>query len=411
MLKTTRRVLAVICFTLITLLFLDFTGTIHTWFGWLAKVQFLQAFFTLNIAIIVLWIVLTLLFGRVYCSVICPLGVFQDLISWISGKQKKNRFKYSPAISWLRYGILGLFILTIISGFTAWFSFIAPYSTYGRMASNLFAPVWQMGNNVLAYIAESIDSYAFYEVDIWVKSFSVLSVSIATFVIITALAWKYGRAYCNSICPVGTLLGFLARFSIFKPVIDTEKCNGCGLCARNCKASCINSKEHSIDYSRCVACMDCIDKCKQGAIQYIYRRKQEQPATNVTAADTTNSRRKFFSLTALLATTTLANAQKKKKEFEKVGDGGFADIQEKKAPNRRTLLVPPGALSIANFTQRCTACQLCVTVCTNQVLRPSERLNSFMQPEMSYERGYCRPECVKCSEVCPSGAIKPITKE
>ena len=119
MLKTTRRVLAIICFTLITLLFLDFTGTIHAWFSWLAKVQFLQAIFTLNVGVVITLIVLTLLFGRIYCSVICPLGVFQDVVSWISGKRKKNRFKYSPAISWLRYGFLGIFILTIISGFTS----------------------------------------------------------------------------------------------------------------------------------------------------------------------------------------------------------------------------------------------------------------------------------------------------
>lgn len=408
MLKTIRQVLGVSCFTLITLLFLDFTGTIHTWFSWLAKVQFLQAIFTLNVGVIVTLIVLTLLFGRIYCSIICPLGVFQDVISWISGKRKKNRFKYSPAISWLRYGFLGLFILTILSGFTAWISFIAPYSTYGRMASNLFAPIWQLGNNILAYIAEQVDSYAFYKVDIWLKSLSVLSVSIVTFVIIALLAWKYGRTYCNTICPVGTVLGCLSRFSLFKPVIDTNKCNSCGLCARNCKSSCINPTNHTIDYSRCVTCMDCIDKCKQGAIRYVFRGEQEKVITSVQES---SSRRKFFSLSALLATSAIAQAQKKEKAYQREGDGGLADIKEKRAPNRRTPIVPPGALSIANFTQRCTACQLCVTVCTNQVLRPSSNLTSFMQPEMSYERGYCRPECVKCSEVCPSGAIKPITKE
>jgi ferredoxin len=154
--------------------------------------------------------------------------------------------------------------------------------------------------------------------------------------------------------------------------------------------------------------MDCIDKCKQGAIRYVFRGEQEKVITSVQES---SSRRKFFSLSALLATSAIAQAQKKEKAYQREGDGGLADIKEKRAPNRRTPIVPPGALSIANFTQRCTACQLCVTVCTNQVLRPSSNLTSFMQPEMSYERGYCRPECVKCSEVCPSGAIKPITKE
>ena len=85
MLRTIRLTTAIVCFTLITLLFLDFTGTLHTWFGWLAKIQFLPALLALNIGVVLFLIVLTFLFGRIYCSVICPLGVFQDIVSWISG--------------------------------------------------------------------------------------------------------------------------------------------------------------------------------------------------------------------------------------------------------------------------------------------------------------------------------------
>ena len=119
MLRKIRIVAATICFTLITLLFLDFTGTLHLWFGWLAKIQFLPAVLALNVGVVAFLVILTLLFGRVYCSVICPLGVFQDIVSWISGKRKKNRFRYSPAISWLRYSMLALFIVALLAGFTA----------------------------------------------------------------------------------------------------------------------------------------------------------------------------------------------------------------------------------------------------------------------------------------------------
>ena len=167
MLRTIRLTAAIVCFTLITLLFLDFTGTLHTWFGWLAKIQFLPAVLALNIGVVLFLIVLTLLFGRIYCSVICPLGVFQDAVSWFSGKQKKNRFRYSPALKWLRYGVLAVFILALVAGLNAFVVLLAPYSAYGRMVSSLLAPVWQWGNNLLAYFAERAESYAFYEVDVF----------------------------------------------------------------------------------------------------------------------------------------------------------------------------------------------------------------------------------------------------
>lgn len=400
MLRTIRRIVAVICFALITLLFLDFTGTLHGWFGWLAKIQFLPAVLALNVGVVVLLVVLTLLLGRVYCSVLCPLGVFQDIVSWIAGKRKKNRFRHSPANPWLRYGVLAAFVVMMVAGMGSIALLIAPYSAYGRMASSLFAPLWQWGNNFLGYLAERMDSYAFYETEVWIKGLPTFIVAAVTLVVVTVLAYRNGRTYCNTICPVGTVLGFFSRYSLFRPVIDTSKCNNCGLCARNCKASCINPKAHEIDYSRCVMCMDCIEKCRQGAIKYVVRkaapRSKEEKEMN-------KERRNFFTLSALFATTAMLKAQEKKV------DGGLAAIEEKKVPERSTPIVPPGALSIRNFTTHCTACQLCVSVCPNQVLRPSGNWISLMQPEVSYERGYCRPECTKCSEVCPAGAIHPIT--
>ncbi len=418
MLRTIRLALAIVFFTFITLLFLDFTGTLHGWMGWMAKIQFIPALLALNAGVVLLLIVLTLLFGRVYCSVICPLGVFQDIISRFAGKRKKNRFRYSPALKWLRYGMLVLFALALVAGirFHAVVSLLEPYSSYGRIASNLFAPVYQWNNNLLAHLAERADSYAFYETEVWIKNLPVFIIAAITFIALIVLAWRNGRTYCNTVCPVGTILGFLSKYSLFKPVIDTTKCNGCGLCARNCKASCINSKAHKIDYSRCVSCMNCLDKCKQGAISYTRRKADTVAGTTEVSVQNKNrktvgsapqvddTRRAFLSATALLATTTVLKAQEKKV------DGGLAAIENKKIPARATAIVPPGALSTRNFAQHCTACQLCVAVCPNQVLRPSSDLTKLMQPEVSYERGYCRPECTKCSEVCPAGAIRPITK-
>ena len=405
MLRRIRLIVALVFFILITLLFLDFTGTLHGWFGWLAKIQFLPAVLALNVGVILLWVVLTLVFGRVYCSVICPLGVFQDVVSWFSGrrKKKKYRFSYSPAVSWLRYGVLGVFIIAMIVGIGSVVALLAPYSSYGRIVSNLFAPVYQWGNNVLAYFAERSDSYAFYETSVWLKSLPTFIIAAVTFVVLVVLAWRNGRTYCNTICPVGTVLGFFSRYSLFRPEIDAEKCTNCSLCSRKCKAACINYKDHRIDYSRCVTCMDCIDSCKHGAISYKYRFGKKEIKETSETGNTNNARRSFLTGMGLVLVSSAVKAQEKKV------DGGLAVILDKKVPARMTPLVPPGAKGLRNMRTHCTGCQLCVSVCPNQVLRPSTKLETLMQPEMSYERGYCRPECTKCSEVCPAGAILKLT--
>ncbi len=447
MLRKTRILLATLFFAGVTLLFLDFTGTLHAWLGWMAKVQFLPAVLALNFVTVAVLLLITLLFGRVYCSVICPLGVMQDIISWIHGKTKKKnrfRFSYSPAKKWLRYTVLVLFIIGLALGAHSIAILIAPYSAYGRIAGNLLAPLYQWGNNFFAWIAERAGSYAFYSVDVWIKSVSTFIISVISFVVIGFLAWKHGRTWCNTICPVGTFLGLFSRFSLFAPVIDTDKCRNCGLCGKQCKASCINTKEHEIDYSRCVACMDCIDTCKDGAISFARRGRRISAATSASARfsqkiDAAGSpdlneengrhapergclseaktgvekkeegmsvdRRAFLTTGAFMVATATIKAQEMKV------DGGLADIARAQKPERQTPVVPAGSLSIKNFTDHCTACQLCVSVCPNQVLRPSTSLMTLMQPEMSYERGYCRPECTRCSDICPAGAIRPITRE
>lgn len=394
-LKPLRRVLAVLFWVAAALLFLDFTGTIHHYLGWVAKVQFLPAVLALNVVVIVVLALLTLLFGRIYCSVICPLGVTQDFVSWLSSKRKKHhyRFGYSKEIKWLRYGFLALFLVVLIAGIGSIFTLLDPYASFGRIVSQLVQPLWIKINNLLAAWAAQHESYAFYDKSVWMRSIPTLVVAIVSLVVVVVLAWRGGRTYCNTVCPVGTVLGLLSRFSLLKPVINTEKCNGCGLCGKGCKSSCINTKEHQIDYSRCVACMDCINNCRQGAITYGLRYKRAEEG------GVDKSRRQMMAATAILATTAAVKAQ------EKRVDGGLAVIEDKQAPVRETPLVPAGARSLKHFSQHCVACQLCITACPNEVLRPSGRLENLMQPEMSYERGYCRPECTKCSDICPAGAI------
>ena len=406
MLRKTRITLALIFWIGITLLFIDITGLAHTYLGWMAKVQFLPALLATNLIVVVALLLLTLIMGRIYCSVICPLGVMQDFIAWMSrrplfrkNKRAKlaNRYSYSKPKQWLRIAVLAVFVILLLAGFTSITALLAPYSAYGRIAANLIQPVYVWANNLLARMAEHYDSYAFYTTDLWLKSTLSLAIAAATLLVVGFLAWRNGRTWCNTICPVGTVLGFVARFSRVRIYIDKEKCTSCGLCTRNCKASCIDPETHDVDPTRCIVCGDCLQVCHAKAMKHgIPHTPERQPD---------GERRQFLSLLAMTSVAATLKAQ------EKTVDGGLAIIEDKQLPTRTTPLTPPGSQSQRNLQQHCTSCQLCVAQCPNGVLRPSDSLENFMQPEMQYERGYCRPECNRCSQVCPTGAIKPITVE
>lgn len=395
-LRKIRIVLATVVFALITLLFMDHTGTMK-WASAFAKLQFVPALLALNVVVVVALLALTLVFGRIYCSVICPLGILQDLLAHL--RLKKKKYGYSKELKWLRYPLLAVFAVCLVAGMSFPVSLLEPYSSFGRIAQNIFQPVWILGNNLLALVSEKLDSYAFYSVEPRMAIGVTFFIAVAVFALLLVLAVRGGRTYCNTLCPVGTLLGFFSRFSLLKVVIDADKCKNCHRCEHRCKSACIDLEKHTVDYSRCVACGNCLGECKFDAISYA----RKSPASKDSEEQGTDVGRRSFMLGTLIAGATAALAQEKKKV-----DGGLAVIEDKVAPKRKTRILPPGALSASHFQQHCTACQLCVSKCPNNVLRPSTSLDTLMQPYMSYENGYCRPECNNCAEVCPTGAIRPI---
>lgn len=398
MLRKIRIAAATVVFVAVTLLFLDFTGTWERGFGWLAKLQVVPAVLALNFIVIAVLVVMTLLFGRVYCSVICPLGMMQDgiisLRSKAAGKKARaGRFSYREPLTWVRLGFVALFVGLLFATPLFFASVLDPYSQYGRIAHNILGPVYDGANNLLAGWSEGAGNYMFYRVESPAFLLPTFLVALASILFVGAMAWFGGRIYCNSICPVGTVLGLLGRFSLFRPVIDTSKCNGCRSCERHCKSECISSKDHCIDLSRCVACMDCVSTCRQGAISYTLRRPKK-------AVDP--SRRAFIGAGAVLAGAAAARAA------DKVTDGGLAEIVAKERPKDRRRVVPAGSFSVKNLVGHCTSCQLCISACPNHVLSPSLSIDTFMQPVMSFEEGACRPECTECSRVCPTGAIRAV---
>jgi len=404
MLKKFRIGISVTLFVLINLFFLDFAGFLPLGFHSVTKIQLVPALLALNVEVLVILLVLSLVFGRVYCSFICPMGVYQDVVAWLSKKfTKKKKYTFSKAMTVLRWTVLAATVIAFIFGFNFLVGLLDPYGAYGRIVTHIFRPAYLAGNNLLEYIFSSFDNYTFYKVGIY--SLGVLSTLIAlvTLVGIGLLAWRNGRTWCNTICPVGTVLGFISRYSLFRLQFDDDKCNSCGLCAMKCKASCINSKDKQIDYSRCVTCFNCIEACNRSAMKYAPY-KWKKTVTNVPENKTVDeSKRRFLSATVVTAVAATSLMGQK-----------VASITGKRALKRNLPIVPPGGLNVENLQEKCISCHLCVSKCPSHVIKPAFTeygLGGMMQPRLYFDHGFCNYDCTVCSDVCPSKALRPLTVE
>ncbi len=415
-LKWSRVIVALILLLLTSLIFLDFRGIIDS--EYVSKILFLQftpslikfiKILSISAAGFLVILILTFLFGRIYCSALCPLGIFQDIVSR-TGKLFKIRKKYKyrkPSVV-LRNIILGIVVLTLFTGSIFLVNLLDPYSMYGKFANSLLRPVGIWINNLVAVFLENKEIYYLYHIDSIPVRISTIIFPAFILVVVLVLAGKYGRLYCNTICPVGTLLGWLSKISLFRVVYDENKCTKCGKCSLSCKSECINIKDLSIDHSSCVACFNCLITCPEDAIHYRLAFKR---TVREKSSDFDRSKRRFISTTigSLAMISGACNTMEASGDTDPLNERPTKIPEEKKFP-----VSPPGSLSIDHFTSLCTACQLCISQCPTAVLQPSVReygWTGFMQPHMDYNTNYCNFSCVKCSEVCPTGAIMKISEE
>ena len=401
---------------MLLLFFLDFARLVPAWFHALAHAQLIPAIMNGMIGLVLLWIVVTLLFGRLYCSAICPLGILQDVVlrvkKWFyrARKQKKKlRTAYERPHNIVRYSLLGLGAAGVLTGWTALILWLDPYSNFGRVAVAAFKPLAVGINNGLSSLLMRFGNYSLYHYEILHLNTFLTVFGIALLVLLVVLVWRKERIWCNTICPVGTFLGLISRFSLFRVSIDETKCNHCKLCSSDCKSRCIDEANFRVDASRCVACYNCLDKCKRDAIGYRPNgwsvRKKEAAKPSDTAKDEASqnafqlSRRRFVqgSAITLAALPLAAWAAKPAPSYEK----------------RSRYPLPPGA--VPDFHKKCTGCQLCVTQCPMQCIRPAfmeHGLLSMMQPLLYFHpHAYCNYDCTVCGEVCPNGAILPLSVE
>ena len=474
MLRILRIIAALVLFLGITLYFVDFAGFLPTQFSWLERIQLVPALKSHSWIIIGCLLGATILLGRLYCSTLCPLGVLQDVINAVSKRiHAKKKFEYKKPVPFIRLVVLLLFLMGYlalfvglisksavgtckrISSYVSWVSLLFdPYSIYGRIACNVFKPIYQSGNNLYWYVCKlcgikEVAGLPVYYVNAIPLSLAAVGVALGFLIVIGYLAWRNGRTYCNTICPVGAFLGLLSRISIFRVWIDKSKCGSCGLCARECKSSCIDSKGKVVDNSRCVDCFDCLSACHKDAIHYgicfgskgklitEIENKSEKTAEQSTAESVDGARREFVgALIGVTGLTVAAQALPSSAAEEESAATAAAEeaasapaakagvVPEGEDPEmfftgktpyvRKTPIAPPGAKSIGHLNAHCTACHLCVAKCPTNILKPATSeygVKGFMQPHLDFARGFCNYDCTICGDVCPNHAIVPLTIE
>lgn len=410
-LRLLRTIVEVAVFALLTWLFVDYGMTVPSLAAKLAKVQLLPAAMAFAMTIFVIWLIVTLVFGRIYCSTVCPLGAFQDIIARLPRLGRRVRTKwhyhYSPALTGLRYVSLFIVVLSIFLGISAVTMLLDPFSIYGRFASDMLKPLW----GYILKVWNDINSVP--QVRITVASMLGLVISAITMLVIGVLAFRNGRTFCNTVCPVGTTLSFISRYSIFRIDINTDKCIQCRKCEHRCKASCIDLESHVVDTSRCVVCFDCLSDCPNDAIKYTFNRHQlsiplmervKNPVAGSTAGMNVD-RRRFLTVGAVAAASPFV--AKAAKTVAKVAEAELPRVHR-----NLPAVTPPGARTRREFLDRCTGCGLCVDRCPQKVLKVSldeYGLLRALHPVMDFDASWCVYDCTLCSNLCPTNALSPLT--
>lgn len=268
------------------------------------------------------------LVGRFFCAWLCPLGVLQSVVHFLTHPKSHvrrvcTRLPETRVQRSVRWSVFALAAGLVAAGFGALGWALTPYSIVGKALIG-FAPGLVLAGGVLVLAAVGS-----------------------------------GRAWCNWVCPMGTLFNLLARKARYPHTIDLKE--------------------------GCVACRRCF---------------AAPPPTKAKAGDAAGgvTRRELMSGIGLLAAAEVV---------EKTTDGGYAPVSLPGVPARPAEVLPPGAVDRALFNRLCVGCGACIAACPEKCLVPSTSLKTFGQPKMDFRRSHCRLACPqKCAAACPAGALR-----
>lgn len=250
-LRTFRRVLAVV-FLISALAWLLLGPARFAPGREVARLQIIPSALAVTLGATAFWIVMTLLFGRLYCSTVCPVGTLQDIVTWTRRRlsRRVRPFRYSSP-SPARIPILWLYILTLLMGWLPLAYVLEPWNMLRDAAATVrpeaVAPTWGASGR-------------------WALAGIVAGTAVLAGVLVAA--WWKGRAFCTSVCPIGTALGEATPVTMYRIAIDPDRCTGCLKCEDVCPSECIKVTERRVDNNRCVRCFDCLAACPEDAIRF-----------------------------------------------------------------------------------------------------------------------------------------------
>lgn len=345
---------------------------------------------------------LTMLVGRVYCSLLCPLGIVQDLIIFLSGKKRQRKFRTrSPAIT-LHAAVAGLSVAGLLLGIPVLFGLLEPYAFWGRMYRDLAVP---LGAGISSGAVQVMKQFGVYWAPLPFRGDA--AAVLLTFVaagLLVVLTYRYGRWFCNRLCPTGAVLRVLSLRPVVRIEFNVDLCTQCGICGQVCPTGCIDVSTQGVEHNRCIMCVECSVRCPFDAIDLragrreINRRGKEESRPNLNRTARLDPQRRKAVMIAIGTSATAV-----------LGGLGFRIAGGGQGAGRAAL--PPGARSRLRYSSRCISCHTCVSACPTHVLQPSFfalGVSGFLQPVMDYGTSYCEWECNRCSQVCPTGAIEPV---
>jgi len=342
-------------------------------------------------------LVLTLIFGRVYCSFLCPLGIFQDMLTRINWKISPQWSNGNPDLSGaVRFAVPLITLVSVVMGTAAVVNLLDPYSVYGRLVVHFLKPFCILFNNLIGTALSFFDNFTLplrQSHHIPVATWFTTAVSL---IFIVVLATMPARMYCNTICPVGALLGLIAKVSLITIRYHPDRCKKCKGCVQICKTQSITLSDFAIDNSRCVACFNCLAACPVSALEL------NRIISGHSASAQSLARRSLLFGSMSLAAVTWS------------GVSFFPVSSRSNAITGYAPVLAPGSLSVEHFTANCTSCHLCVSVCPTHALTPlfwQSNLAGVMQPVLDFHRGHCKFTCNECGLICPTGAITPLSLE